>query len=91
MVRPLWMDQRLITITIHAPAGRAKARQHPAERKEVRNMNTAQYIAFIQETINAEGWKVADKANKLALEMKQITTEQYSKAANLIAKAFLAN
>lgn len=53
-------------------------------------MNTTQYIAFIKETINAEGWKVADKANKLALEMKQITTEQYSKAANLIAKAFLA-
>ena len=54
-------------------------------------MNTTQYIAFIQETINAEGWKVADKANKLALEMKRITTEQYSKAANLIAKAFVAN
>lgn len=54
-------------------------------------MNTTQYIALIKETINAEGWKVADKANKLALEMKQITTEQYSKAANLIAKAFLAN
>lgn len=54
-------------------------------------MNTTQYIAIIKETINAEGWKVADKANKLALEMKQITTEQYSKAANLIAKAFLAD
>lgn len=54
-------------------------------------MNTTQYIAFIVKTINAEGWKAADKANKLAFEMKQITIEQYSKAANLIAKAFLAN
>lgn len=54
-------------------------------------MTTNQYIAFIEETIKTEGWKVADKANKLALEMKQISTEQYSKAARLIAKALLAD
>ena len=52
-------------------------------------MNTNQYIEFINDTIKTEGWKIADKANKLALEMKQISTEQYSKAARLIAKAFL--
>lgn len=47
------------------------------------------YIEFIKKTIETEGWKVADTANKLALESKKITVNQYSAAANLIAKAFL--
>lgn len=47
------------------------------------------YIEFIKTTIETEGWKVADTANKLALESKKITTSQYSAAAQLIAKAFL--
>ena len=47
------------------------------------------YIEFIKKTIETEGWKVADTANKLALESKKITTNQYSAAANLISKAFL--
>lgn len=53
-------------------------------------MNTAQYINFIKTTLKTDGIKVADTANKLALEMKRITTEQYSKAARLIAAAYLA-
>lgn len=52
-------------------------------------LNTKQYIDFINTTIETEGYKVADTANKLALEMKKITTNQYSEAARLIAAAFL--
>jgi hypothetical protein len=47
------------------------------------------YIEFIKNTIETEGYKVADTANKLALEQKAITTEQYSKAARLIVEALL--
>lgn len=53
-------------------------------------MNTNIYIEFIRNTISVEGWKVADKANKIALSENQITVEQYSLAARLIAKAFLS-
>lgn len=53
-------------------------------------MNTDLYIEFIRNTISDEGWKVADKANKLALAENQITVDQYSLAARLIAKAFLS-
>ena len=52
-------------------------------------LNTTQYIDFIKNTISTEGYKVADTANKLALESKAITTAQYSKAAQLISAAFL--
>lgn len=52
-------------------------------------MNTTQYLKFIKNTIALEGYKVADTANKLALEAKQITTAQYSKAAQLIVEAYL--
>jgi hypothetical protein len=52
-------------------------------------LNNKQYIDFIKTTIETEGYKVADTANKLALEMKKITTNQYSEAARLIAAAFL--
>lgn len=47
------------------------------------------YTEFIKNTIATEGYKVADTANKIALEMKKITTEQYSKAARLIVAALL--
>lgn len=53
-------------------------------------LTTTQYIDFIKTTIATEGYKVADTANKLALESKAITTALYSKAARLIADAFLA-
>lgn len=53
-------------------------------------LGTNLYINFIKKTIATEGYQVADKANKLALEMKNITVEQYSAAARLIADAFLA-
>ena len=55
----------------------------------MKKLDTNQYIDFIKNTIATEGYKVADTANKMALEMKRINTEQYSKAAGLIAQAFL--
>ena len=55
----------------------------------MKKLNTNQYIDFIKNTIENEGYKVADTANKIALEMKRISTEQYSAAARLIAEAFL--
>ena len=60
----------------------------PLEAK-LKKLDTNQYIDFIKTTIETEGYKVADTANKLALEMKRISTEQYSAAARLIANAFL--
>ena len=47
------------------------------------------YTEFIKNTIATEGYKVADTANKIALEAKKITTEQYSMAARLIVAALL--
>ena len=55
----------------------------------MKKLDSNQYIEFIKSTIATEGYKVADTANKLAFEMKRISTEQYSKAASLIAQAFL--
>jgi hypothetical protein len=54
-------------------------------------LNNEQYIEFIKKTIKEEGWKIADTANKLALEKKKITTNQYSEAAQIIVSAYLAN
>ena len=55
----------------------------------MKKLDTNQYIDFIKNPIATEGYKVADTANKMALEMKRISTEQYSTAARLIANAFL--
>lgn len=51
-------------------------------------LNTEQYIEFIKNTIASEGWKLADTANKIALEQKIITVEQYSQAAKLMVEAY---
>jgi predicted RNA-binding protein associated with RNAse of E/G family len=58
-------------------------------KKKMKKLNTEQYIDFIKNTIATEGYKVADIANKIALEKGAITTEQYSKAASLIVAALL--
>lgn len=52
-------------------------------------MNSKLYMDFIKNTIETEGYEVADKANKIALGTKQITIDQYCKAAQVIVKAFL--
>lgn len=53
-------------------------------------MNTELYLEFIAKTLETDGIKVADTANKIALEKKEVTVDQYSKAARLIVKAYLA-
>lgn len=53
-------------------------------------MTTKMYLDFIKNTIATEGYKIADNANKIALEMKKITTEQYRQAAQMIVEAVLA-
>ena len=52
-------------------------------------MSTKMYIDFIRDTISTDGWRVADTANKLALETKGITLDQYRVAAQIISEAFL--
>jgi hypothetical protein len=47
------------------------------------------YLDSIKDAIAKEGYKVADTMNKLALEQKAITIEQYSAAAQLIVAALL--
>lgn len=58
-------------------------------RKNEKVCPTTEYINFIRSIIKEEGVKVADAANKMALETKWIDTECYSKAARIIAKAYL--
>lgn len=53
-------------------------------------MDTNLYLKFIRETLKNEGLQTADKANKLDLEMKRITVEQYSAAARILVQAYLA-
>lgn len=52
-------------------------------------MEDKMYLEFIEKAIKSDGYKVADAANKIALEKGDITVAQYSAAARLIAKAFL--
>ena len=56
----------------------------------MKTLDTDQYLDFIRTTLKNEGIQVADTANKLALEMKRITTEQYSAAARILVQAYLA-
>lgn len=57
--------------------------------KERISISSGEYIDFIKNATQSEGYHVADVANKLALESKQISTDQYLQAARIIAKAFL--
>lgn len=52
-------------------------------------MSTQMYLEFIRKTVADEGIKVADIANKTALELGEITTEQYSMAARILVEAYL--
>ena len=53
-------------------------------------MNTSMYLNFIRKAIKTDGIHVADIANKLALEMKRITLDQYRKASAILVEAYLA-
>ena len=52
-------------------------------------MDAKQYLDFIRDTLRNEGIRVADTANKMALDAKMITTDQYLSAARLIVSAYL--
>ncbi len=54
-------------------------------------MTDKMYFDFIRNAIATEGTKVADTANKIALEQGKITQEQYSKAAWMIVEAVLGD
>lgn len=53
-------------------------------------LETNLYLDFIRESVKTEGIKVTDTANKLALEMKAITLDQYLAAAHILVDAYLA-
>lgn len=57
--------------------------------KERISIKSGEYIDFIKKAIRSDGYHIADVANKLALESKQITLDQYRIAARIIADAFL--
>lgn len=57
--------------------------------KEKISIQSGEYIDFIKKAIRSDGYHIADISNKLALESKQITTDQYLKAARIIAREFL--
>ena len=53
-------------------------------------IDTKTYLDFIRTALETDGIQVADKANKIALDEKRITTAQYSAAARIIVKAYIA-
>lgn len=52
-------------------------------------MDSKTYMSFIKKTIATEGNSVVDKANKIALQTGEISTDLYLKAAQLIVKELL--
>lgn len=54
----------------------------------MKEIGAKEYIEFIKEAIKENEWKVADKANKLALENKAINLDQYREAAQVIVAAY---
>lgn len=53
-------------------------------------ITTQMYLDFIRDALKTDGIKVADTANKLALEMKAITLDQYLAAAHILVDAYFA-
>lgn len=47
------------------------------------------YLSYLRKAL-AEGIDVADKFNKMALETKAISLDLYREAAQILAKAYLA-
>ena len=52
-------------------------------------ITTETYLTFIRNAIKTEGIHTTDIANKMALEMKTITIDQYSAAARILVDAYL--
>lgn len=53
-------------------------------------MTTTMYLDFIRHALSTEGIDVADTANKLALEMRAISIDQYIQASRILVDAILA-
>ena len=53
-------------------------------------ITTEMYLNFIRNAVQTDGIHVTDIANKLALDMKAITLDQYLKAAHILVAAKLA-
>ena len=53
-------------------------------------ITTDLYLTYIRKALE-DSIETADIMNKMALESKAITTDQYSAAARLIVEAYLAN
>lgn len=53
-------------------------------------MNQNEYLDFIRATLARDGLKVADAANKKALELKKISIYQYLAAARILAAEIIA-
>jgi hypothetical protein len=51
-------------------------------------INTTQYLEFIKNAIKTDGIKVADIANKMALDIESITLDQYRAAAQILVEAY---
>lgn len=52
-------------------------------------IDTEMFMVFIENVLEVEDYTVADKANKIALELKQISVDTYLAAARRIVKAML--
>ena len=53
-------------------------------------MSQKEYLDFIRATLARDGLKVADAANKKALELKKINVELYLAAARILAAEIIA-
>ena len=81
--RNLWYN--IVTVK-----GKTKIPEQRKRERKMKNINTKLYLEFIKNAIATDGYKVADAANKIALEKGAITAEQYLDATHLIVNAFLA-
>jgi Mn-dependent DtxR family transcriptional regulator len=52
-------------------------------------ITTEMYLNHIREAIQTEGIHTTDIANKMALEIKAITLDQYLQAAHILVEAYL--
>lgn len=51
-------------------------------------ISTEMYTAFVEKALETDGYKVVDTMNKMALEIKAITVDQYRLASRLIVEAY---
>jgi hypothetical protein len=59
-------------------------------KQNAQKIDREMYLDFITYAIKTEGYKTADIANKMALEIEAITIDLYLEAAHLILDAYRA-